>query len=638
MRCGVWSAAALVLTCAVGWGEFPGERTQWHGYDHYAFEHDGRACQVVTPKTVAAGRPWIWRARFWGHEPQTDLALLSRGFHVAYMDVAGQFGAPHAVAHWDAFYDLLTTKHGLAERVALEGMSRGGLIAFNWAHEHPERVACIYVDAPVCDIKSWPGGKGIGTGNRDEWQPCLDAYGLTEAEALVFEGNPINKLEPLAKAGVPLLHVFGTADKGVPPTENTAVVEERYKALGGPITLIAKEGIGHHPHSLEDPTPIVDFVLEHTVGEEQYRVLRDGLPNARIRFERDKVGRVVFLGGSITEMTGWRDHMCAFLRERFAQTEFEFVNAGIASTDSTLGPFRLGTDAFAQGPVDLLFVEFAVNDQHNSRGHTERVRGMEGIIRQARTRNPHVDILVQYFVDPAKMDLFNAGQPDPVIVDHEAVCNHYGIPANDLAREIVDRINRGELAWEDFGDAHPKPFGHEIYAASMRRVFDAAWSGPLAAEAKRAPHAMPLAPLDPLNYERARYVGLKTAALGNGWTMVASWDRCGKAGKRKQFVRVPMLEAMEPGAELALDFEGTAVGILVIAGPDVGVLDYWIDDGPPERLDQFTQWSPGLHIPWAYMLSADLDAGAHRLRLRTTDEKHERSKGHAARIVQFLVN
>ena len=30
----------------------------------------------------------MWRARFWGHEPQTDIDLLEKGFHIVYCDVA----------------------------------------------------------------------------------------------------------------------------------------------------------------------------------------------------------------------------------------------------------------------------------------------------------------------------------------------------------------------------------------------------------------------------------------------------------------------------------------------------------------------------------------------------------------------
>jgi sialidase-1 len=99
-----------------------------------------------------------------------------------------------------------------------------------------------------------------------------------------------------------------------------------------------------------------------------------------------------------------------------------------------------------------------------------------------------------------------------------------------------------------------------------------------------------------------------------------------------------MLEAVQPESVLALDFEGTAVGLLIIAGPDVGVLSWQVDDGPWRSRDPFTQWSDGLHIPWAFMLETELAAGRHRLTLKTTGEKNEESTGYAGRIVSFLVN
>lgn len=373
-------------------------------------------------------------------------------------------------------------------------------------------------------------------------------------------------------------------------------------------------------------------------GEASYAILRSDFGNARIRFEREKKGRVAFLGGSITEMTGWRDLTGEYLEQRFPGTDFEFINAGVSSTDSTLGAYRLRDDVFARGRVDLLFVEYAVNDQHNFRTDTERVRGMEGIIRQARRIQPDIDILVQYFVDPVKMELFNSGQPSPVIVQHETVCSRYGIPVNNLAREVTARINRGEFTWEQFGGLHPAPFGHRVYADSIARLFDAAWQGELPADAEIQEYQLPEKPLDPKNYERGRYISLEEAEIVDGWRIDPTWKANDRTGTRKQFVGIPMLEATEPEAELRLSFEGTAVGLLVVAGPDVGVLEYSIDGGPLRTLDQFTPWSAGLHIPWAYILDADLEAGAHELILRTSGGKHADSTGHAARIVQFLAN
>ena len=57
-----------------------------------------------------------------------------------------------------------------------------------------------------------------------------------------------------------MLAVVGNADELVPVSENIDVVEKRYKELGGLIEVIRKPGAKHHPHSLPDPAPIVDFI------------------------------------------------------------------------------------------------------------------------------------------------------------------------------------------------------------------------------------------------------------------------------------------------------------------------------------------------------------------------------------------
>lgn len=261
-----WALTLVLLGTSAAWGQtpFPGKASEWNGFVRYDFEVDGKPALVVAPREPAAGRPWVWHGEFFGHKPDPDIALLKRGFHLAYLRVPDLLGAPRAVAHWNAFYRELTEKHGLAKRVALVGLSRGGLYCYNWAAANPDKVACIYGDAPVCDFKSWPGGRGKGKGSPRDWQLVLDVYGFKDdAEALAYEKNPVDNLAGLAAARVPLLHVYGDADDVVPWDENTGLLAERYRRLGGSITLIAKPGVGHHPHGLEDSTPIVEFILKN---------------------------------------------------------------------------------------------------------------------------------------------------------------------------------------------------------------------------------------------------------------------------------------------------------------------------------------------------------------------------------------
>ena len=61
---------------------FAGKVADYHGFERHDFEVDGKPAIVVVPKAVALGKPWIWRAEFFDHRPEIDLALLGKGFHL----------------------------------------------------------------------------------------------------------------------------------------------------------------------------------------------------------------------------------------------------------------------------------------------------------------------------------------------------------------------------------------------------------------------------------------------------------------------------------------------------------------------------------------------------------------------------
>jgi lysophospholipase L1-like esterase len=232
----------------------------YHGFRQYDFKHNDIACRVAVPKVSAKGVPWVWRGYYWGHQPQFDIAMLERGWHVVYCSVANMFGSPEAVERWNGFYDHLQPL-GFGAKPVLEGMSRGGMIIHNFAIAHPDKVGGVIGDNAVMDLRSWPGDfNKPDQGHAPLWNDVLKVYGFADdAEARAYTKYPIDQLDVLKNAKVPLMYLVGDNDPVVPADANGLLAEKR---LGDYATVIRKKGYGHHPHSLPDPGPIVDFALK----------------------------------------------------------------------------------------------------------------------------------------------------------------------------------------------------------------------------------------------------------------------------------------------------------------------------------------------------------------------------------------
>ena len=628
---------------------YPGDKTEWKGFVRYNFDFEERTAHVTLPEKSLPGNPWVWRARFPGWHTEMDSILLSEGFHVVYVNTDNMYGSPAAIEVWDRFYDYLITEWGLHTKVSLEGVSRGGLFVYNWAKRNPEKVNCIYAEAPVCDFKSWPGGFGEGKGSESDWEQLKKEYGFSsDGEAKKYTNNPVDNLEELALAKVPVLHMIGLNDQVVPPEENTYILIDCYLKLGGPATVIpCTEGkhdlFGHH-FPIETPRQGADFIKYYTELPEQvlnpsgYHIHRNGIRNSLLKFQREKKGRVAFLGGSITYNGGWRDSICNYLQKRFPETEFEFIAAGIPSMGTTPAAFRLERDVLAGGPVDLLFEEAAVNDATNGRSNEEQIRAMEGIVRHVRSKNPATDIVLMHFVDPDKIEIYRLGQVPEVIQNHEKVAAHYHIPTINLAKEVTERIDAGEFTWEDdFKNLHPSPFGQKIYFHSMKIFLENAWSGTVAEDDKIEAYPQPK-PIDDSNYDNGKLILAKNAKIIKGWKLVENWNPEDGKGTRANYVNVPMLVGQNGGSTLELKFNGNAVGIAVAAGPDAGIVEYRINNGNWQMQDLFTRWSMHLHLPWYYTLASSLPDEEHTLQLRIADEKNPQSNGTACRIRYFYVN
>jgi hypothetical protein len=165
-----------------------------------------------------------------------------------------------------------------------------------------------------------------------------------------------------------------------------------------------------------------------------------------------------------------------------------------------------------------------------------------------------------------------------------------------------------------------------------------AWKETLPADAETTAHELPEHPLDEKSYWRGRLIAPDKAKIIRDMNIkVPEWSSI-KGNCRSRFANDKLLCASKPGAEMTLDFEGTAIGAYVLAGPDAGIVETSIDGGPYKSFNLLHHYSAGLHYPRTAVFAADLKPGWHILRLRIRENKDERSRGNTMRVLYFVAN
>lgn len=220
------------------------------------FTFEGHTATVIRPQAPTGA--WIWKTEFLYAFDRAECALSDLGYTRVYLQISDRYGSDAAVRCMHRFHAFVTEKYGLSPKTILFGFSRGGLYAFNYALFYPESVEKIYLDAPVLDVNTWPRE---GTVEREQlYRECsLDATTIR-----TFAGNPIGNLEEFFAHRIPLLVVAGGADEVVPFPENAGRLLAYADAHGFAVERVIKPTCGHHPHSLEDLSPILSFVCDRT--------------------------------------------------------------------------------------------------------------------------------------------------------------------------------------------------------------------------------------------------------------------------------------------------------------------------------------------------------------------------------------
>lgn len=367
-----------------------------------------------------------------------------------------------------------------------------------------------------------------------------------------------------------------------------------------------------------------------------HAILRGTYQNSRLKFESAKTGHVVFLGGSITENTRGHTAMIpAWLRERFPETRFTVTNAGIASTCSTTGAFRLPDHVLQHGPVDLLIVEFAVNDDQDAvHAGREARRGLEGIVRHTRAHNPYADILQIHFANPGILKQYQDGNFPASVQAHESVAKHYKLASVNVGAALA----AGAQDWPTYGGTHPKPAGYRLVSDMAISILETAWRTPLPEDAKPTPHHAP-SPIDPGSYSKGRFfVPTNVTKSGNWATGKGTRDLLPTGSIRSRFRDADLLVGTGAGTSISFPFTGGAIGAYVLAGPDAALLETSIDGSAFQATDLYHKHSRGLNYPRTVLFASDLQPGEHHITIRIAERPDQQRGGTRAAILHFVVN
>ena len=236
-------------------------RSDWYGFQRLDFTIEGRNAILVCPETPDPAGRWLLKTEYFGAFPAFEIEMLKRGYHLAFVSNITRWHVDEDSHARARFCRFLTKEFGLHEKCVPVGMSCGGLLATYFAAFYPELVGVLYLDAPVLNYLSCPCA--VGGSDPTMYEEFVRHKGMTIHDLINYRNHPIDQVGKLMAAGLPVALVCGDSDTTVPYIENGLAFSNMYKASGLPFFEVLKPGCAHHPHGLEDQTPLIEFVEAH---------------------------------------------------------------------------------------------------------------------------------------------------------------------------------------------------------------------------------------------------------------------------------------------------------------------------------------------------------------------------------------
>jgi lysophospholipase L1-like esterase len=325
---------------------------------------------------------------------------------------------------------------------------------------------------------------------------------------------------------------------------------------------------------------------------------------------------VAFLGGSITKgaaahpaSASWPGLTESWLRNTFPTATWTFINASVPGTGSDLGVFRMDAEILDKMTPDLVFVEFAVNDQ--GRGDSLVIGGaMEGIVRKTLAANPKAAIVFVYTLSKYIYNKLGNGQPDPATIIHKNVASHYGISEVDFQQAVLAKLGTKGWEWKEYwaDDAHPNNKGHELYA---RAVIEHLEQALLLSETDIPNGTQPAAPLYTSIFD---HVGAWLPEPVEGWVAKDIPSQI------KGHVAPHLLQSTPTPHPLKIAFEGPVFGFCFVSSTETGTVQVSVDGSTPRRVDSHIDTvKPPVRV-YSRIIFTDLAPGPHQAEIEIVTE------------------
>lgn len=237
----------------------------YNGFQLERIKFNGRELIIVHPNK--ANGKWAIKTEYFDAFPDVQIKLLEMGYYVVHLKNITRWHDPSDTDARAELAEYMHKTYNVSKKCVIIGMSCGGMQGIYFASKYPEYVSVLYLDAPVVNFLSCPFNIGMNH-ERDflaVQKEFLTDRHMTMSDVIAFRDHPLDNLDKLVAHKIPVILVAGDSDHVVPYEENGKFLEDAYIKNNCIIETIIKKGCEHHPHSLEDNTPIIEFIKKYDV-------------------------------------------------------------------------------------------------------------------------------------------------------------------------------------------------------------------------------------------------------------------------------------------------------------------------------------------------------------------------------------